>query len=185
MSRIGIYYIACCLETQTVAPTSSGLQVIKHWIKYLASHSHKPIFYPSNSYDGSSLIRLFQSKMKTQYTRYLKISITQTMKISIKSQLNDIRAAITWYKVKPIPKYLRPSPPPHVMPLSPRHKKPRSGSPNRCGKINFTSGDPNHDGSGSNATITDGRNRSGPNLVIKEYTTKDAPPVVPPRTQSR
>ena len=29
MSRIDIFYIACCLETQTVAPTITGFQGIK------------------------------------------------------------------------------------------------------------------------------------------------------------
>ena len=44
--------------TQTMATTLPGFQSIKRSVKYLASHPHKPIFYPSNSYDGSNVIRL-------------------------------------------------------------------------------------------------------------------------------
>ena len=58
MSRIDLFYAICRLETQTVAPTLPGFQVIKRYVQYLASHPHKPIFYPSNSYDGSNVIRL-------------------------------------------------------------------------------------------------------------------------------
>ena len=58
MSIIEIFYTTYSLETQTVAPILPGFQGIKHCVKYLASHSHKPIFYSSNSYDGSNFIRL-------------------------------------------------------------------------------------------------------------------------------
>ena len=46
------------MATQTVVPTVTGLQGIKHCSQYLASHPHKPLFYPSNYYDWSNLIRL-------------------------------------------------------------------------------------------------------------------------------
>ena len=58
MSRVNIFYASFRLATQTVAPTLPGLQGIKHCVQYLASNPHKPIFYPSNSYDGSNVIRL-------------------------------------------------------------------------------------------------------------------------------
>ena len=58
MSRIDICYTACHLSTQTVAPTITGFQGIKRCVKYLASHPHKPIFYPYNSYYVSNAIRL-------------------------------------------------------------------------------------------------------------------------------
>ena len=58
MIRIDIFYATCYLETQTVAPTLPGFQGIKRCVQYLASHPHKPIFYPSNSYDGSNFIIL-------------------------------------------------------------------------------------------------------------------------------
>ena len=45
MSRIDICYATCRLETQTVAPTLHGFQVIKRCVQYLASHPHKPIFF--------------------------------------------------------------------------------------------------------------------------------------------
>ena len=58
MSRIDLCYATCCLATQTVAPILLGFQGIKRCVQYLASHPHKPIFYPSNSYDGSNNTRL-------------------------------------------------------------------------------------------------------------------------------
>ena len=53
MSMIEIFYTALRLEIQTVSPTIPGFQGIKYCIKYLDSHPHKPIFYPSNYYYGS------------------------------------------------------------------------------------------------------------------------------------
>ena len=41
-----------------MAPNLTGFQGIKLCLQYLASHPHKPIFYPSNYYDGSNFIRL-------------------------------------------------------------------------------------------------------------------------------
>ena len=41
-----------------MAPTLPSFQGIKQRVQYLASHPHKPIFYPSNSYDGSNVTRL-------------------------------------------------------------------------------------------------------------------------------
>ena len=56
MIRIGICYKTCHLETQNMAPTLTGFQGIKRCIKYMASHPHKTIFYPSNFYDESNAI---------------------------------------------------------------------------------------------------------------------------------
>ena len=58
MIRIDLCYATFSLATQTVAPTLSGFQGIKRCVQYLSSHPHKPIFYPSNYYDGSNFIRL-------------------------------------------------------------------------------------------------------------------------------
>ena len=58
MSIIDLCFATCLLTTQTVAPTIPGLQGIIQYVKYLASHPHKPICYPYNSYDGSNFIRL-------------------------------------------------------------------------------------------------------------------------------
>ena len=61
---MSIIYICCTayfLATQTVVPTLTGFQVIKICIEYLSSHSYKPIFYPSDAYDGSNFIRLIWS----------------------------------------------------------------------------------------------------------------------------
>ena len=58
MSRIDIFYTAWCMENQTVETSLPVFQGIKGCIQYLASHPHKPIFYPSNYYDGSNFIRL-------------------------------------------------------------------------------------------------------------------------------
>ena len=58
MSRIYLCYATCRLSTQTVAPALPVFQGIKRCVQYLASRLYKPIFYPSNSYDGSNFIRL-------------------------------------------------------------------------------------------------------------------------------
>ena len=52
MSRIDLCYATCRLATQTVAPNLPGFQGIKQCFQYLAIHTHKTIFYPSNYYDG-------------------------------------------------------------------------------------------------------------------------------------
>ena len=56
--RVDICYATCRLKTQTVAPTLPGFQVINICVQYLYIHPHKTILYPSNSYDGSNVIRL-------------------------------------------------------------------------------------------------------------------------------
>ena len=56
MSRIEMCYANWRLATQNVAPTLHGFQGIKRCVQYLDSHPHKPIFYPSNYYDGSNVI---------------------------------------------------------------------------------------------------------------------------------
>ena len=43
-----------------------GLQGLKCCIKYLASHPHKPIVYPSNYYDGSNVIKLTWSENQVE-----------------------------------------------------------------------------------------------------------------------
>ena len=58
MIRIDLYYETCRLAAQNVAPTLPCFQGIKRCVKYLAIHPHKPIFYASNSYDGSNFINL-------------------------------------------------------------------------------------------------------------------------------
>ena len=63
------------LGNQTVAPTLPGFQVIKRCVKYLFSHPHKRIMYPSNYYDGSNVTRLTWSESQIKdYTskNYLK-----------------------------------------------------------------------------------------------------------------
>ena len=67
MSRIEIFYATCCLATKTVSPTLPGFQDIKRCVQYLASHPHKPIFYPYNSDDGSNVIRLTWSGNQVEY----------------------------------------------------------------------------------------------------------------------
>ena len=58
MSIIDICYIAYHLGTQNVTPTLPVLQGLNLRIQYLDSHLHRPIFYPSNCYYGSNVIRL-------------------------------------------------------------------------------------------------------------------------------
>ena len=67
MSIIEICYTAFCLETQTVAPTIPGFQGIKICIQYMDISPHKPIFYPSNYYYGSNVIRLTWSGNQVEY----------------------------------------------------------------------------------------------------------------------
>ena len=70
MSTIDLYYSTCCLAIQTVAPNLPSFQGIKRCVQYLASHPHKSIFYPSNSYDGSNIIRLTWRGNKVEATQY-------------------------------------------------------------------------------------------------------------------
>ena len=69
MSRIDLCYATCRLATQTAAPTLPGFQGIKRCVQYLASHPHKPTFYPSKYYDGSNLIRLTWSGNQVEYQK--------------------------------------------------------------------------------------------------------------------
>ena len=66
MIRIGIFCTSFHLVTQTVSPTLPGFQGRKRCIKYMSSHTHKPILYPYNSYYGSNLIRLAWSGDKVE-----------------------------------------------------------------------------------------------------------------------
>ena len=72
MSIIVLCYATCILATQTVAPILNGFQGIKQCVQYLASHPHKPIFHPSNYYDGSNVISLTWSGNQFEYhtTKY-------------------------------------------------------------------------------------------------------------------
>ena len=67
MSRLDICYANCRLATQTASPTLTGLQGIKCFVQYLDSHPHKPIFYPTNYYDGSNFIILLWSGNQVEY----------------------------------------------------------------------------------------------------------------------
>ena len=57
MNRIGIFYTACHLATQTVLPKIPGFQGINRCVQYLASNPHKTIIYIFNYYDNSNFIR--------------------------------------------------------------------------------------------------------------------------------
>ena len=50
-----------------MAPTLPGFQGIKRFVQYMDSHPHKPIFYPSNTYGGSKLIRLSWIEAQVEY----------------------------------------------------------------------------------------------------------------------
>ena len=50
-----------------MSPTLPGFQGIKRCVKYLDIHPHKPMFYPSNYYDGSNFIRLLWSGNQVEY----------------------------------------------------------------------------------------------------------------------
>ena len=66
MSIVELFYQTCCLATQTVASTLPGFQGIKRCVQYLSSHPHKPIFYPSNSNDGSNFIKFNWSRNQVE-----------------------------------------------------------------------------------------------------------------------
>ena len=66
ISIIDLCHTTCRIATQNVAPTLPGFQGIKQCVKYLASNPHKPLFYPSNSYDGSNFIRLTWSRNQVE-----------------------------------------------------------------------------------------------------------------------
>ena len=67
MIRIDLCYETWNLYTQTVAPNLTVFQGNKLCVQYLASLPHKPIFYPSNSYDRSNAIRLTWSGNQVEY----------------------------------------------------------------------------------------------------------------------
>ena len=69
MIKINIFYATFHIATQTVASTLPGFQGIKQCVQYLASHPHKPIFYPFNFYDGSNFIRLTCQGIKLKTTQ--------------------------------------------------------------------------------------------------------------------
>ena len=58
MSRADLCCATYCLANQTVAPTLPGFLGIKLCVQYMDSQPHKSIFYLSNSYDGSNVIRI-------------------------------------------------------------------------------------------------------------------------------
>ena len=66
MHRIDLCYATCCLANQTLAPTLPGLQGIKQCVQYLERYPHKPIFYTSNYYDGSNVIRITWSVIQVE-----------------------------------------------------------------------------------------------------------------------
>ena len=93
------------METQTVAPTIPGFQGIKCCIKYLSSHPHKPIFYPSNSYGGSNIIRLTWSVNQLEYYtthnclechQYMDNAIILNIRSSVLGILNTILGVTVW-----------------------------------------------------------------------------------------
>ena len=50
-----------------MAPTLPGFQDTKRYVQYLSSHPHKPIFYPSNFYNGSNVIIITCSGNQAEY----------------------------------------------------------------------------------------------------------------------
>ena len=98
ISLISIIYIfssTCRLATQTVAPTLPGFQVIKRCVQYLASHPHKPIFYLSNYYDGSNVIRFTWSGSQVEdHTAHIFLGCHQD---ADHARTINIRRSVLWY----------------------------------------------------------------------------------------
>ena len=95
ISRIDICYATYSLATQTVAPNIPGFQGIKRCAQYMASHPHKPIFYPSDSYDVSNFIKITWSEDQVEdYTIYNSIKyhqdVNHTRIINRKSSFSGI-----------------------------------------------------------------------------------------------
>ena len=67
MIRIDLCYATCYLAPKYVASTLPVFQGINSGVQYLASHPHKPIFYPSNYHDVSYFIRLTCSGNQFDY----------------------------------------------------------------------------------------------------------------------
>ena len=67
LSRIKTSYATCCLATQTVSATIPGFQCINLCAQYMASHPYKPIFYTSNYYYISYVIRLTWCENQLSY----------------------------------------------------------------------------------------------------------------------
>ena len=67
MVRLDICYTTCSLSTKVVAPALPFFQGIKRYSQCLASHPHKPIFNPYNSYYGSNFIILTCSGNQVEY----------------------------------------------------------------------------------------------------------------------
>ena len=71
MSIIDTCCTSCCLANKNVAPNIPGFQGIKQYIQYLDINPYTPIFYPSNYYDESNVIRLTLSGNKSEdYTTH-------------------------------------------------------------------------------------------------------------------
>ena len=92
MSRTEICYTTCHLETQTVAPTLLGFQVIKQCIQYLDSQHHKPIFHPSNYYDGSNVTIITWSGNK--FEDYTTQNVLECHKDADNYMINNIRRSV-------------------------------------------------------------------------------------------
>ena len=76
MSRIEIFYIACWLGKKNVAPTLPVFQCIKRCVQFFATHAHNPIFYPSNYYGVSNLMRInWGSDQVEEYILYFLKSL--------------------------------------------------------------------------------------------------------------
>ena len=108
MIRINLCYATCRLATQNVAPTLPSFQCIKHFVQYLDSHRHKPIFYTFNSYDGSNIIRLTWSGNQFEDHTIMNFlechqdadhSIILNRRLSVSGIIHTLIGVYVWWKV--------------------------------------------------------------------------------------
>ena len=92
MSRIGLCYATCRLATQNVEPNLPVFQGIKRCVQYMASHPHKTIFYPSNTYDGSNFLRLIWSG--NQVEEYIAQNKLECHQDADNSRILNIRRSV-------------------------------------------------------------------------------------------
>ena len=90
-------------------PTLPGFQGINLCIQYMASHPHKPIFYPSNYYYVSNVIRLICSRNQVEdYTthnclechKYEDHAIIPNRRQSVSGVIQTLLGVSVWWKVQ-------------------------------------------------------------------------------------
>ena len=92
-----------------MSPTFPGLQGTKRCAQYIASRPHKPIFYPSNSFNVLNLIRLTWSWDQVEYYTTQNClechqdanhAIIINIRRSVSGIINNMLGVAVYYKVQ-------------------------------------------------------------------------------------